>query len=653
MDLTDKKLKDLLQERTQELNKNLNLMETIFSSMPGLMYIFEQTATGNFELLRWNKELEQTTGYNHCELKGLSIFKFIHEKHHNSIKQRLELMLKGEVNNTPTEYLLEHKDGSEIPFLTSPYSTTFEGQKFVVGIGLDIREKKQTEKRFSRLAAAIEHAAEEVIITDAEGNIEYVNPAFENTSGYCSAEILGKNPRILKSDSHDKSFYDNLWAKISSGNVWQGRFINRKKDGSRFTEEAVISPVYDEAGNLDGYVSLKRDITLQLKLEEHVRQAQKMDSIATLAGGIAHDFNNILTSIISSNELAMMKIEDNPAAMKSLKRIDAASFRARDLVQQISTFSQPHRDGKISMQPATVIDEALKLLRSSIPATIEIRSEITTKGIIKGDPTQIHQIIMNLCTNAFHAMRDNGGIIAVSLSEIRVTAGDPLTGVDLEPGKHLRLEVSDTGTGMDEQTKKKIFEPYFTSKTAGEGTGLGLAVVHGIVKGHLGQINVYSEPGKGSTFNIYLPIVADTVTPVAVSVAEKATIKYGCERILFVDDEEPLLQIAEEIFSKHGYLIKTFSNPTLALDHFAEQPNAYDLVVTDMTMPSMDGSELAQKMMALKPDFPVILCTGYSEIINRKKSLEIGIRHYCQKPIVMSKLLEEVRKIFDKKRCLD
>jgi len=637
-----KRLQILLDERTQELDQSQNLIESIFQGMPGLMFIYEQNPDGKFVLVRCNDESEKVLGYSFDKLKGTTLFDVVPEHQHEFLESRMKRSLAGEFSLAPSEYLLKCKDGKQVPFLISSYATDFKGKAYIVGFGIDLTEKKKSEKNLIRLAAAIEQAAEEIVITDIEANIEYVNPAFEKASGYSLAEALGNNPRVLKSGEHSEEFYRELWQTIIAGKTWRGRFTNRKKDGTVFYEDAAISPVYDGSGNHMGYVSVKKDITEQLKLEEHILQSQKMESIATLAGGIAHDFNNILAAIISSNELAMMKT-DNSQVMKNLERIEIASFRARDLVQQILTFGRPCNDGKISMQPAIIIKEALKLLRASIPTTIDIRTNISSSGTIKGDPTQIHQVVMNLCTNAFHSMRERGGVLGVSLQDLEISEDNWIPGLELAPGKYLELEISDTGHGMSKETQEKIFEPYFTTKRKGDGTGLGLAVIHGIVDSHNAMIKVYSELGDGSVFRVYFPVVDDMLMGENDKIPQIKLTGAG-EQLMVVDDEEQLVAILTDYLTAYGYKVKSFTNGLAAWEAFQREPESYDLLLTDMAMPGLDGKALAQKVLQLQPKQPIIINTGFSALLNREEALSMGVADYLQKPVAVNLMLQTIKK---------
>lgn len=384
------------------------------------------------------------------------------------------------------------------------------------------------------------------------------------------------------------------------------------------------------------------DITERKKLEAKLRQAQKMESIGTLAGGIAHDFNNILSIIFGYIDLAMMNIENPDELRKDLDEVHKGAFRAKDLVNQILTFSRMTEQEKQPQRMSLIAKEALKLLRSSIPSTIEIKQDIDSQKIVLADSIQLHQIIMNLCTNAYHAMPETGGTLAISLKDMEISKDVIIPGQVITPGEYLQLEVSDTGHGMDEETKEKIFEPYFTTKEVGEGTGLGLAVVHGIVKSHNGFINVYSEPGVGTTFHVYLPVFNEKLAPLGPT-APKEPIKGGSERIMFVDDEEKIANIVHEVLTKYGYKVTLCTNGAQALQEFEKEPDQYDLVITDMSMPHMNGVELTKRILKLRPHFPVILCSGFSELINKEKADAMGV-NYIQKPVVMSELVRTVRK---------
>ncbi|MCP4691021.1 MAG: response regulator, partial [Desulfobacterales bacterium] len=385
------------------------------------------------------------------------------------------------------------------------------------------------------------------------------------------------------------------------------------------------------------------------RIAAQLDQAQKMESIGTLAGGIAHDFNNILFPIIGYAEMMVQDVRENSIARNSAIEILKASNRAKELVQQILVFSRQrdHEKEPLWLQP--ILKEALKLLRATLPATIAIRTEIDDNcGSVLADPTQIHQIIMNLCTNAYHAMRETGGELVVKLNTIDIASGylsSSQSGVDT--GTNLELVISDTGSGMDKEVLERMFEPYYTTKKIGEGTGMGLSMVHGIVQAHNGHIVVDSELGKGTTFRIYLPrIVEDAVQQPVIS---NLKLPGGDESLLIVDDEAPIIRMEQEMLERLGYTVEGLTSSVEALSLFRESPDKYKLVITDQTMPELTGAELAAELLALRPALPIILCTGFSESITEKNALEIGIKKFIMKPIVINDLAKTVRDALDGK----
>ncbi len=508
----------------------------------------------------------------------------------------------------------------------------------------DITARKEAEDIQARLATAIEQAAESIVITDPRGVIQYVNPIFEQTTGFSREEAIGQTPGILKSGRQDEAFYTGLWESISRGEVWKGHFVNRRKDGSLFEEESTISPVRDRTGNIINFVAVKRDVTQEVKLERQLNQAQKMEALGTLSGGIAHDFNNILGIIFGYSEMALLDIEQGSQVRDNLQQVLKAANRARDLVQQILAFSRQSEQERKPLQIGLVVKEALKMLRSSLPSTIEIKEEVKSKGAIHADPTQVHQILMNLCTNAGHAMREKGGTLYVSLDDLVLDDLMSAQYPGLNPGPYLRLSVSDTGHGMDQSIMDRIFEPFFTTKGPGEGTGMGLAVVHGIVRSYGGTITVYSEPGNGTTFHIYLPRIETGLSQE--SVVEKP-LPRGSERILFVDDEPALALLGKRMLERLGYRVVSKTSSDEALETFRTQPDQFDLVISDMTMPHMTGIELARELLRLRGDIPIVICTGFSHVTLLETARQMGIREFVMKPIVVRQIAEMIRRVLD------
>ena len=373
-----------------------------------------------------------------------------------------------------------------------------------------------------------------------------------------------------------------------------------------------------------------------------------MEAIGTLAGGIAHDFNNILAAIIGYTEMALTDVSESSVTRHYLEQVLNAGQRAKDLVKQILASSrQQQSQERLPVEIAPVITEALKLLRASLPTTIEIRQHIVSgTDVALADPTEIHQVLVNLCTNAAHAMEERGGVLEVRLDEMTVDSDAAAALAELTPGPYLRLTVSDTGHGMDATTLERIFDPYFTTKELGRSTGLGLTVVHGIVKRHQGAITVNSEPGVGTSFHAYFP-KAESGTAKEVNGERKSILK-GTERILFVDDEETLVEMEKSMLDWLGYEVSATTSSVEALELFRTQPNRFDIVITDYTMPHMTGVDLAKEMLRIRPDIPVILCTGFSERITEEKAREMGIRESLMKPYGLRTLAEVTRRAIDK-----
>ncbi|MBF0413834.1 MAG: response regulator [Desulfamplus sp.] len=375
-------------------------------------------------------------------------------------------------------------------------------------------------------------------------------------------------------------------------------------------------------------------------LESQIQQAEKMEAIGTLAGGIAHDFNNILSAIIGHTEILLYDIQEESPFRRSLDQIYFASMRAKALVKQILAFSRQNNNELRLMNIQHIIREVLNLIRSSIPTTIEICQDISPDcGVINADPTQIHQIIMNLATNAYHAMEETGGILTVNLKEIELH--EP----EMKPGKYACLTVADTGTGIDEDIKDKIFDPFFTTKGQGKGTGMGLAVVHGIVKSLAGAIKVFSEPGRETKFHVYLPVAESYVQQHEIEV--KKALKGGREKILFVDDEDLLIELTQEMLELLGYNITSYSSSIKALESFRANPDKFDIVITDMAMPHMSGDKLAIELLKIRPDIPILLCTGFSDLMSKKKALSMGIKGFLMKPVSMVDFAHSIRGILD------
>ncbi|MFA7382601.1 MAG: PAS domain S-box protein [Desulfurivibrionaceae bacterium] len=507
---------------------------------------------------------------------------------------------------------------------------------------------QESKNRFRTL---LDQAGDAFFLHDPEGRFVEVNERACDSLGYTREELLGMSVFDIDAEAREKSHKDTVWDILVPGQPKTIYGTHRRKDGSTFPVEVRI--VLVEEGDNRYLQGLARDISDRLKadtekekLEAQLRQAQKMEAVGTLAGGIAHDFNNLLSPIIGFSELILLERSVDNTGTKRIREILSAANRAKELVKQILTFSRrsEHKMAPLMVQP--VIKEALKLLRSSIPSSIEIQQNINPEcGAVLADPGQIHQIIMNLCTNAFQAMPDQSGTISVSLSPIVLAQADIASKVGLQPGHYLKLAVEDNGQGIDPESVKRIFEPYFTTKEKGKGTGLGLAVVHGIVKNYGGEINVYSEPGKGTRFNIYLPVVCKE-TAQEKELPEKP-LQTGKEKLLLVDDEAQITYFGQSFLETLGYQVTACNDPTEALNLFSNDPNRFDLVITDMTMPKMTGALLAQKILSVRKNLPIIMCTGFSETMDEETAKRFGIRAFLMKPVSSHDLATTIRAVLD------
>ena len=503
---------------------------------------------------------------------------------------------------------------------------------------------RESEQRFRCLS---ENSPEIIYTLANDGSFSYVNPAWEVILGHKANEVLGKFfiDFVRKKDAkkyvrHFKQIRDN---KNTITNM-VGPLIH--KDGSSRIFNLSGAPNIDSSGHVIGMVGLLKDITEHQTLQAKLIQAQKMEALGTLAGGVAHDFNNILLAIMGYSELGVIDADDSTIVKKDLNEVLKACQRAKGLVQQILTFS---RQTEEKLEPADikpVVKEALKLLRASLPATIDIRLNFNLDAaMVQSNLTQIHQLLMNLCTNGAHAIGNEGGTITVSLDKVSVDHPTDMSYTDLQPGSYIRLSVCDTGHGMAPHVLEKIFDPYFTTKEKGKGTGLGLAVVHGIVKRHKGHLSVESEPEKGTTFFIHFPIFEEIVRADEKNVAD--SFPGGNECILFVDDEKDVVEIGERMLTHLGYEVIAKSDSIEVLDLFRSQSDRFDLVITDMTMPKLTGDKLAEEMLRIRNDIPIILYTGYTENFSKEQAHKIGIKEFGMKPFEMRDLAETTRRVLD------
>jgi len=515
----------------------------------------------------------------------------------------------------------------------------------------DVTERKHAEKALresqERYRNLIENAVIGIYQVAKEGKFLMINQRMADMFGYTSPqEFLTSADNVKKLYAHPKE-RPMILQEINDKGFVEGKEVEFKRKDGKSIWIKLNTRVTGDKDNGIIYEGLMEDITERKALEAHLQQALKMEAIGTLAGGIAHDFNNILGIILGNTELAMFDVPQWNSAQNNLEEVRKACLRAKGLVQQILTFSRQTEHRMIPVNINPIIKESFKMLRASIPTTIEIRRNISEKwATVKADSVQINQVLLNLCSNAAHAMKEKGGILEIGLENVAIDEDMVIDYHDLMPGNHVKLTVSDTGCGIEPEVLERIFDPYFTTKEVGEGSGMGLAVAQGIVKSHGGTISVSSELGKGTTFNVYLPVIEDAPEEeIAVTEAPPR----GNERILFVDDEEAIVDIGKQMLGRLGYEVVVERNPVKALEIFKENPGKFDLVITDMTMPKMTGVMLSEELINIRSDSLIILCTGHSDQINEEKAKEMGIRALVMKPIVIGELAKTVRKILDEK----
>jgi len=546
------------------------------------------------------------------------------------------------------ELRLQRKDGT--PFIGSVSSVAVKEEHgevlFYDGVIMDITEQKQAKDALVesevKFRSLFDLSPQAIALVHMDSSaIEDVNDKFCDLFKFQRDKILGKSPVEL-------GFYTNAKRSRFISNLEKtGKLLGLSMDLTAEDGSIVNTLMFSRLIQIKGaryILTIFHDLSEVKKLESHLQQAQKMEAIGALAGGIAHDFNNILSAIIGYTELAMLN-EGAEHCTAELKEALRAANRAKDLVKQILAFSRQTDEERMPVRVALVAREAIKFLRATIPATVEIKSRIDEKsGAILANSIELHQIIMNLCTNAVHAIGDNGGVLDIEVQDADIDHAEKNGFLDLEVGSYVRISVNDTGDGMHPDVMKRIFDPYFTTKEKGVGTGLGLAVVHGIVKKSGGAIKVESEPGKGTTFHIYLP-KADIAAPIKAE--QPKPIRGGSERILFVDDEKMLVDIGQQTLQRLGYEVVSRTSPIEALELFKAKPNDFDLVITDQTMPNMTGEVLAKELMHIRPDLPVIICTGYSQSFDQERAKQIGIKAFVMKPILINEIAAAVRKVLD------
>ena len=639
VDITDQKEKERALERT------LRNWQTTFDAVNSVVWLLDR----NQRILSANRATKTIFGMCPGEVVGRYCWEVVHGSRENippecpakramvtHSREREEMFFSDRWFEVVVDPVLDEKGG-------------LEGLVHIVS---DVTERKAVMSQLHFLSTAIEQAGEAVVVTDGKGVIQYVNPAFERITGFSRREAVGQNPRILKSGEHDEAFYKSLWETITRGETWYGRFVNKRKDGTLYIEDATISPVRDSEGNITNFVAIKRDITEHVKLHERqqelerqLQMAQKMEAIGRLAGGIAHDFNNMLNVILGYGDILCNGLPEGDPQREYAQQIVDAAQRSASLVRELLAFSR-----KQPLQPVVLnLNDLLKNLEKMLSRVIgeDIRLEFILADDlwpVKVDPVQMEQVVMNLVVNARDAM-PQGGSLTIETANVELDDAYALTHVSVKPGSYVMLAVTDTGCGMDRETMARVFEPFFTTKERGIGTGLGLSTVYGIVKQSEGYIWVYSEPGKGSTFKVYLPRTEEVPTWKPRDTESREGVSVEGKRVLVVEDEGALRELFKETLVQFGFEVTVASDgkEALALVKKGLRPH---VVVTDVVMPGMSGKEMVEELRKVLPGIKVLYMSGYTDnAIVHHGVLDPG-EPYIQKPFALGDLVAKIKELF-------
>ncbi len=633
-DVTARRLvKEVLQESEQRYR-------SLFEHHPVPLWVVDEAT---LQFLAVNQTAIEHYGYSREEFLGMSLRDIRAPEDVPALENVFRQA--GEAHRTPGRWRHRRRDGSSITVEVTSHAISFAGRPARLALLQDVTARKHVEEERARLALAVEHAAEAIIITDPQGTVLYVNPACERISGYRREDAIGQNPRALKSGRHDEAFYRELWETLTAGRVWHGRFVNRRKDGTLFEADATISPVRDADGTLVSYVAVERDVTEEVHLALQLQEAQKMEAVGRLAGGVAHDFNNLLGVISGYTELLARARPDDSRNHERLDEIAKAAARAATLTRQLLAFSRRQVLQPKILDLNLVVADLENMLRRLVGEDVEFVTVLpATLGCVRADSGQLAQVLMNLAINARDAM-PGGGRLTIETSNVTLDSRLPLNLPEAGPGPWIKLMVTDTGHGMDPETLAHAFEPFYTTKGPGQGTGLGLSTVYGIVKQSGGYVSVDSEPGLGTSFRIYLPQVEEVQG--GEEAAPGARPPRGTEALLLVEDEEALRELLAEALTDHGYAVIAAAGGEEALRLAEAHEGPIHLVVTDVVMPGMSGRELVDRLVPRRPEARILYLSGYaSDEMVRHGVLDPGAS-LLTKPFSLDALLAKVREVLD------
>ncbi|MFQ5355585.1 MAG: PAS domain S-box protein [Mariprofundaceae bacterium] len=599
------------------------------------------------DITGWNKAAEDIFGYSEEEALGMPLTALMPERYrekHSKGMKRFNADSNPVIIGKRVDFYGLRKNGSEFPLELSLTHFENSNEVFYCATIRDLSESRKAEELVRKLSRAVEQTGESIVITNTDGVIEYVNPGFTKITGYSAEDVIGKTPALLRSGKHDPQVYQNLWQTINNGQVWNNTTINRRKDGEFYTVQQCITAIRNEENTITHFVDTQLDVTEQKGLEAQLLQSQKMEALGTLVGGIAHDFNNMLAGMTGNLYLAKKKLGENPDVLENLANVEALSFRAADMIQQLLTYARKDMVSIIEMSLVPFMKEAMKFLRTSIPENINVKRDINTDAMrIMGDDTQLHQVLMNLISNACDALQG---------------VDEPCITIRLEPfhaddiwikahryfkmGNYAHLSIADNGCGIPEDKMKFLFDPFFTTKEVGKGTGLGLSMVFGAIKTHRGFVDVESIEGKGSTFHIYIPLLEKEEADTGSDRAQAMVEGHG-ELILLVDDEMNVRETTAEVLEVMGYKLLRAADGLEAMEVFDAHQEEIALLILDVIMPRMGGKKVADRIREIKPDIPVIFMTGYDKgfVLNEDEQLQNSM--VLTKPMQFDDLSQSIR----------
>ncbi len=599
----------------------------------------------NGEVFTANEAAARLVGCTVEELKTLNFRRLESWEHSGMLAAAEAALATGKEQRIETH--LVSTFGKKIWMVARFISFLYDGETHLLGLFTDASERKRAEEEHQHLATVIEQAAETVVITDPDGVILYVNPAFEKISGYLRAEVIGKNARILQSGQHDKAFYQEMWSVLKRGETWLGHFINKRKDGLLYEEEASISPVRDPSGKVVSYVAVKRDVTREVALQRQLVQAQKMETVGRLAGGVAHDFNNLLMVIGGYSSLLLKRLPAEDPHRRMIEEIRQTVERGTSLTRQMLFFSHKQVVQSQSFDLKEAIVGMERMMEQMVGEGIQFITRYETRPLwVVADPTHIQQVLMNLAANARDAM-PHGGRLTLQTVGMDLPTPDPDRYPGVACGRYAMIQVSDSGCGMSAEVQAHLFEPFFTTKERGKGTGLGLSTIYAIVKQAGGHILVQSGVGQGTCFSILLPLTAQKSDPRVKSSADEESGLGGTETILLVEDEKPVREMIHLLLESNGYQVLEAACGEEALDCFREHGKEIHLMLSDVVMPGINGLELARKLVRVRPRLKVILMSGYSEMHIMRNMMADERLIFLPKPIVPDLLLRKLREAFD------